>query len=55
MWSAEQSIEIQTATREGCPETKIVAVPLGLQVKEGPDGIFNYLVGVLPGIIGDGK
>ena len=37
--------------REVNPKVKTLALPQGLQVSKGPDGVFDYILEVLPGII----
>ncbi|BGP18775.1 hypothetical protein JCM10213_004266 [Rhodosporidiobolus nylandii] len=44
MWTPEQQEEIQKIAREVVPGIKTHAIPTGLQVKVGPDGIVSYLM-----------
>ncbi|BGP59176.1 hypothetical protein NBRC10512_004969 [Rhodotorula toruloides] len=44
MWTPEQQEEIQRIARETIPGIKTHAIPTGLQVQVGPDGIVKYLM-----------
>ncbi|PWN86830.1 hypothetical protein FA10DRAFT_304719 [Acaromyces ingoldii] len=44
MWTPEQQEEIQSIARKAIPGIKTHAIPTGLQVKVGPEGIVKYLV-----------
>ncbi|GAA5854784.1 hypothetical protein JCM8547_004071 [Rhodosporidiobolus lusitaniae] len=44
MWTPEQQEEIQKIAREVVPDIKTHAIPTGLQVQVGPDGIVKYLM-----------
>lgn len=43
-WTPEQQEEIQRIARETIPGIKTHAIPTGLQVKVGPDGVIKYLM-----------
>lgn len=43
-WTPEQQEEIQSIARKAIPGIKTHAIPTGLQVKVGPEGIVKYLV-----------
>ncbi|EJT49481.1 hypothetical protein A1Q2_07414 [Trichosporon asahii var. asahii CBS 8904] len=44
MWTPEEQEEIQRIARETVPGIKTHAIPTGLQVKVGPDGVIKYLM-----------
>ncbi|AAW41377.1 hypothetical protein CNA08170 [Cryptococcus deneoformans JEC21] len=44
MWTPEQQEEIQRIARETIPGIKTHAIPTGLQVQVGPEGIVKYLM-----------
>jgi hypothetical protein len=48
MWKPEESEEIQAIAKEKNPGIKTMALPQGLQVERGPDGVFDYLIEKLP-------
>ncbi|KAF2014631.1 hypothetical protein BU24DRAFT_451617 [Aaosphaeria arxii CBS 175.79] len=48
MWTAEEAEKIQTLARSVVPDIKTHAIPTGLQVERGPDGVVEYLVGRVP-------
>ena len=48
MWSIEQSDEIRAVARELVPGIKTTAIPEGLQVAKGPDGVFEWLMEEVP-------
>lgn len=43
-WTPEEQEEIQRIARETVPGIKTHAIPTGLQVKVGPDGVIQYLM-----------
>lgn len=43
MWTKEQSDEVQRIARETVPGIKTMAIPQGLQVEKGPDGVVEFL------------
>ncbi|PMD65445.1 uncharacterized protein K444DRAFT_640349 [Hyaloscypha bicolor E] len=43
MWTQEESDEIQRIARETVPGIKTMAIPQGLQVEKGPDGVVEFL------------
>jgi hypothetical protein len=51
MWKPEESEEIQRIAREKQPGVKTLALPQGLQVERGPDGVFEYIMEKLPAFI----
>ena len=51
MWTPEQSSKVLDQAREINPNVKTLALPQGLQVSKGPDGVFDYILEVLPGLI----
>ncbi|BEJ15684.1 hypothetical protein CspHIS471_0502890 [Cutaneotrichosporon sp. HIS471] len=44
MWTPDEQEEIQRIARETIPGIKTHAIPTGLQVQVGPDGIVKYLM-----------
>ena len=48
MWTPEESQEIQAIAKEKRPGIKTMALPQGLQVERGPDGVFEYLMEKVP-------
>lgn len=44
MWTPEQQEEIQAIAHRTLPGIKTAALPPGLQVKIGPDGMVKYIV-----------
>lgn len=52
MWTPEESTEIQAIAKQQNPGVKTMAMPQGLQVECGPDGVFDYIMEKLPGFIG---
>ncbi|BGO99343.1 hypothetical protein NBRC10513v2_000448 [Rhodotorula toruloides] len=53
MWTPEQQEEIQRIARETIPGIKTHAIPTGLQVQVGPDGIVKYLMERIDDIMKD--
>jgi hypothetical protein len=51
MWTPEESAEIQAIAKKTIPGIKTMALPQGLQVERGPDGVFDYLMEKLPPFI----
>jgi hypothetical protein len=51
MWTQEESAKIQATAKEVIPSIRTMALPQGLQVKNGPDAVVDYLVEKLPGLI----
>jgi hypothetical protein len=43
-WTPEQQEQIQAIARDTIPGIKTHAIPTGLQVQVGPDGIVKYLM-----------
>ncbi|KAK5994363.1 putative transcriptional regulatory C3C7.04-like protein [Cladobotryum mycophilum] len=52
MWTPEEVAQIQALARSVNPDIKVHAIPTGLQVKEGPDAIVDYLVSNVPLLLG---
>ncbi|GMK55688.1 hypothetical protein CspeluHIS016_0207440 [Cutaneotrichosporon spelunceum] len=44
MWTPEEQAEIQQIARETIPGIRTHAIPTGLQVQVGPDGVIKYLM-----------
>ncbi|BEI84947.1 hypothetical protein CcaverHIS002_0503480 [Cutaneotrichosporon cavernicola] len=44
MWTPVEQEEIQRIARETIPGIKTHAIPTGLQVQVGPDGVVKYLM-----------
>jgi hypothetical protein len=53
MWTPEESAKIQSIAKETVPGITTIALPQGLQVEKGPDGVFDYIIEKLPGLIGN--
>ncbi|BGP21547.1 hypothetical protein Rt10032_c01g0252 [Rhodotorula toruloides] len=53
MWTPEQQEEIQRIARETIPGIKTHALPTGLQVQVGPDGVVKYLMERIDEILED--
>lgn len=51
MWTKAQSDEIRAIARSVVPAIKTTAIPEGLQVEKGPDGVFEWLMEELPKLI----
>lgn len=51
MWTSEESDKIIRIGRRLVPGIKTHAIPEGLQVAKGPQGVVDYLVDVLPTIL----
>ncbi|KAL7419970.1 hypothetical protein Q5752_004933 [Cryptotrichosporon argae] len=51
MWTPEEQAEIQRIARETIPGIKTHGIPTGLQQKVGPDGIVEYLMGVIDDVM----
>lgn len=43
-WTPEQQEQIQAIARDTIPGIKTHAIPTGLQVQVGPDGVVKYLM-----------
>ncbi len=52
MWTKEESDEIQATAKRMVPGIKTHAIPRGLQVEKGPDGVVDYLKENMPSVIG---
>jgi hypothetical protein len=51
MWTSEESGEIQRIAKEIVPDIKTHAIPEGLQVAKGPDGVFEHLMETIPTLL----
>lgn len=51
MWTPEESAEIQAIAKEKKLGIKTMALPQGLQVERGPDGVFEWLMEKLPAFV----
>ncbi|CAI4213863.1 unnamed protein product [Parascedosporium putredinis] len=51
MWTPEEAEKIQALARSVVPDIKTHAIPTGLQVKDGPDAIVNYLIEKVPPLL----
>jgi hypothetical protein len=52
MWTPEESAKIQAIAKETVMGITTMALPQGLQVEKGPDGVFEYIIEKLSGLIG---
>ncbi len=52
MWTPEESAKIQATAKEAVPGITTMALPQGLQVEKGPDGVFDYIMEKLPSLLG---
>lgn len=52
MWTPEESEMIQSLAKSVVPDIKTHAIPMGLQVERGPDGVVEYLVEKVPLLLG---
>jgi len=52
MWTPEESARIQSIAAAIVPETKILALPHGLQVAKGPDAVLAFLREQIPLLLG---
>jgi hypothetical protein len=50
-WTPEQQEDIQKIAKDTIPGIQTHAIPTGLQVKVGPDGIVKYLSERIDGIM----
>lgn len=50
-WTPEQQQEIFRIARETVPGIKTHAIPTGLQVQVGPEGVVKYLMEQIDGIM----
>ncbi|OCT46988.1 hypothetical protein CLCR_02655 [Cladophialophora carrionii] len=51
MWTPQESARIQQIARSVVPDIKTHAIPEGLQVQKGPDGVVEYLRENLPAVL----
>ena len=54
MWKPSEAEEIQTIARSLVPGIITHAIPEGLQVAKGPDGVFEHLMETIPKLL-EGK
>jgi len=52
MWTPEESGRIQAVAKDAVPGITTMALPQGLQVEKGPDGVLEYIMEKLPSLIG---
>ncbi|KAL1890760.1 hypothetical protein Sste5346_008085 [Sporothrix stenoceras] len=52
MWTPEQSAQAFATARSVVPDIKTHAIPEGLQVKNGPDAVVDYLIVEVPKLLG---
>lgn len=53
MWTLEESARIQAIAKVTVPGITTMALPQGLQVEKGPDGVFDYIIEKLPNLLGN--
>jgi len=53
MWTPEESTRIQAIAKETVPGITTMALPQGLQVEKGPDGVYQYIIEKLPSLLSD--
>ncbi|KAJ7793788.1 hypothetical protein B0H14DRAFT_2393112, partial [Mycena olivaceomarginata] len=51
MWTPEQAKEIVDIAKEIIPGLKTFSIPQGLQVKQGPDAVVEYIKKNLPSLL----
>jgi hypothetical protein len=51
MWTFEQSQEAQAIAKAAVPGIRTMALPQGLQVKEGPDAVVEYVKRAIPKLL----
>ena len=51
MWTPEQSARVLAEAKEVNPQCKTLAIPQGLQVEKGPDGVVAWVTEQLPALI----
>jgi hypothetical protein len=52
MWSPEECSMVERDARSVVPDVVFYAIPQGLQVREGPDGVVKHLMQHLPALLG---
>lgn len=52
MWTPEQSAQAFATAKSVVPDIKTHAIPEGLQVKNGPDAVVEYLIVEVPKLLG---
>ena len=50
-WTPEEQAEIQKIAKETIPGIRTHAIPTGLQVEVGPDGVVDYLTERIDSIV----
>lgn len=51
MWTPEEAAQAVSIAREIVPDIKVMSLPKGLQVEKGPEGVIEYGMAHLPGIL----
>ncbi|KAK3075535.1 hypothetical protein LTR53_001065 [Teratosphaeriaceae sp. CCFEE 6253] len=51
MWTPEQSSRVLAQAKEVNPACKTLAIPQGLQVEKGPDGVVDWVTEHLPPLL----
>lgn len=51
MWTEEEARQIHDTARAIKPDIKLHAIPHGLQVERGPEGVVEYLVERVPALL----
>ncbi|VUC31462.1 unnamed protein product [Clonostachys rosea] len=51
MWTPEEHQQIHSLARAALPNIKLLAIPTGLHVDKGPDGIIEFLKEQAPKIL----
>jgi hypothetical protein len=49
MWTEEEVAQIENIARRERPGIRVFAIPRGLQLREGPEGVVEFLVKGVPG------
>lgn len=52
MWTPEESTRILQIAKDNVPGITTHAIPEGLQVEKGPEGVVEYLKEHIPRILG---
>lgn len=53
MWTLDQAQEIVRKAKAVKGDLLTFSLPQGLQVEKGPDAVYEYILGHLPGLLGD--
>ena len=51
MWTEDEARQIHDAARAVKPDIKLHVIPTGLQVERGPEGVVEYLIEKVPGVL----